>query len=161
MKKTLAIEKGKETSLVAVLTALKITVPTSTENNGMVEYEVEVDDAQLKQLEAIQGVNENWGMIIKDGINKVITVVTDGVDSAATNVMVPLGNAALKTAAAGGRILVKAAGLTCASAINNVVDESARAVRDVKNSDEYQQLTGKTWSTIKSIFTDKKAFVIK
>lgn len=155
MQKVITIETSAKAGLLLALASMSIT-PTKTEDkNGATEITVDLTDDQIKTLEtAFNHDNATVGMIIRDGVDKIAEVVTDGVDFAVNDFAIPVATIGVKAGASVGRIAVKAVAQTGASVINNLVDEGVKAVHGVKTNDECMKLK-QSWATVKGLFSSK------
>ena len=160
MSKVITIETSAKAGLLLALAAMNITPSKTEDKNSATEITVDLTNDQMKALEAaFNNSNATIGMMIRDGVDKVAEVVTDGVDFAVNDFAIPVATIGVKAAASVGRIGVKAVAQTGASVINNLVDEGVKAVHGVKANDECQKLK-QSWATVKGLFAKKPSIKI-
>lgn len=155
MEKVITIETSAKAGLLLALTAMGVTPSNTEDKNGSTEITVDLTDDQVKTLEqAFNNGNATVGMMIRDGLNRVTEVVADAARFAVVDLTIPVATVGVKVAANAGRIAVEGAAQAGASVINNLVEESVKAVAGVKQNDECQKLS-QSWATIKGLFAKK------
>lgn len=141
--KNITVATAQAKNVVAELVGQNIlpTAVTNDANTGLTTITADLTPEQEKALaEAFANAGSSVVDAIKGGMDTVAEFTTDVADTAVTGIFVPLTGVAVKTAAGVGRIAVKATAQAGASVFNNLVEQGMRAVSDISNNAECNQV---------------------